>query len=91
MEDGVVISARLKRLAVAVIAKNPALSKHELILMAYGYRLDRKLPNHQADVQETIDYYQNSFQEVFERSLGQIQTKSISLIMRIINKHYNAK
>ena len=65
MEDGVVISARLKRLAVAVIAKNPALSKHELILMAYGYRLDRKLPNHQADVQETIDYYQNSFQEVF--------------------------
>ena len=65
MEDGVVISARLKRLAVAVIAKNPALSKHELILMAYGYRLDRKLPNHLADVQEAIDYYQNSFQEVF--------------------------
>lgn len=65
MEDGVIISARLKRLAVAVIAKNPALSKHELILMAYGYRLDRKLPNHLADVQETIDYYQNSFQEVF--------------------------
>lgn len=55
----------LKRLAVAVIAINPALSKHELILMAYGYRLDRKLPNHQADVQETIDYHQNSFQEVF--------------------------
>lgn len=65
MEDGVIISARLKRLAVAVIAKNPALSKHELILMAYGYRLDRKLPNHLADVQEAIDYYQNSFQEVF--------------------------
>ena len=33
--------------------------------MAYGYRLDRKLPNHLADVQEAIDYYQNSFQEVF--------------------------
>ena len=65
MEDGVIISARLKRLAVAVIAKNIALSKHELILMAYGYRLDRKLPNHLADVQEAIDYYQNSFQEVF--------------------------